>query len=179
MESRAEQARAYGIETLQRALDGVSGTTALHICFGYPLFVPGHPREYRFLAELADAPVDQISIETAQAELDLAVLSELAGKTIILGVIALDTEEVETAEIVAERIRRALPYTPGPGRRPRLRHEVPHARVRVRQARVARRGREGGLSRARVRRSPRPRVSAASFAHTTSGSTAAWPTQVP
>ena len=74
MESRADQAREYGIETLQRALDGVRGTTALHICFGYPLFVPGHKRAYRFLAELADAPVDQISIESAQAELDLEVL---------------------------------------------------------------------------------------------------------
>jgi 5-methyltetrahydropteroyltriglutamate--homocysteine methyltransferase len=111
MESRAEQARAYGIETLQRALDGVTGTTALHICFGYPLFVPGHAREYRFLAELAEAPVDQISIETAQAELDVEVLSELSGKTVILGVIALDSGEVESAETVAGRIRRALPYT--------------------------------------------------------------------
>ena len=111
MESRADAAREYGIETLQRALDGVRGTTALHICFGYPLFVPGHKREYRFLAELADAPVDQISIESAQAELDLAVLSELSGKTIILGVIALDTEDVETGETVAARLRRALPYT--------------------------------------------------------------------
>ena len=87
------------------------GTTALHICFGYPLFVPGHKRAYRFLAELADAPVDQISIESAQAELDLEVLSKLTGKTIILGVIALDTEEVETPETVAARLRRALPYT--------------------------------------------------------------------
>ena len=111
MESRAEQAREFGVETLQRALEGVSGTTALHICFGYPLFVPGHPRQYRFLAELAAAPVDQISIETAQAELDLDVLSQLDGKTIILGVIALDSDEVESAETVAERIRRALPYT--------------------------------------------------------------------
>ena len=111
MESRADQAREYGIETLQRALDGVTGTTALHICFGYPLFVPGHKREYRFLAELADAPVDQISIETAQAELDLEVLSQLDGKTIILGVIALDSDEVESAETVAARLRRALPYT--------------------------------------------------------------------
>ena len=111
MESRADEAREYGIETLQRALDGVQGTTALHICFGYPLFVPGHKRAYRFLSELADAPVDQISIESAQAELDLEVLSELPGKTIILGVIALDTEEVESPETVAERLRRALPYT--------------------------------------------------------------------
>jgi 5-methyltetrahydropteroyltriglutamate--homocysteine methyltransferase len=111
MESRADAAREYGIDTLARALDGVRGTTALHICFGYPLFVPGHKREYRFLAELADAPVDQISIESAQAELDLEVLSALEGKTIILGVIALDTEEVERAETVAARLRRALPYT--------------------------------------------------------------------
>jgi 5-methyltetrahydropteroyltriglutamate--homocysteine methyltransferase len=111
MESRADAARQYGIETLQRALDGIDGTVALHICFGYPLFVPGHKRAYRFLEELADAPVDQVSIESAQAELDLEVLSALAGKTIILGVIALDTEDVESAETVAQRLRRALPYT--------------------------------------------------------------------
>jgi 5-methyltetrahydropteroyltriglutamate--homocysteine methyltransferase len=111
MESRADQAREYGIETLQRALDGVTGTTALHICFGYPLFVPGHKREYRFLAELADAPVEQISIESAQAELDLEVLSQLSEKTIILGVIALDSTDVESADTVAARLRRALPYT--------------------------------------------------------------------
>jgi 5-methyltetrahydropteroyltriglutamate--homocysteine methyltransferase len=110
MESRVEQAEAYGIATLHRALDGIEGTTALHICFGYPLFVPGHPRAYRYLPHLADAPVDQISIETAQANLDLDVLERLGGKTIILGVIALDTPEVEDAETVAARIRRALPY---------------------------------------------------------------------
>ncbi len=67
MESRSDAAREYGIETLERALDGVEGTVALHICFGYPLFVPGHQRAYRFLEELAAAPVQQISIETAQA----------------------------------------------------------------------------------------------------------------
>jgi 5-methyltetrahydropteroyltriglutamate--homocysteine methyltransferase len=111
MESRAEQAREFGIETLERALDGITGTTALHICFGYPLFVPGHPRAYRFLRELAAAPVDQISIETAQANLDLEVLEALAGKTIILGVIALNDPAVETAETVAARIERALPFT--------------------------------------------------------------------
>src|SRR3954454_3135399 len=111
MESRADAAREYGIETLQRVLDGVTGTTVLHICFGYPLFVPGHKRAYRFLEELAAAPVDQISIETAQAELDVSVLSQLGEKTIVLGVIALDSDDVETPEVVAERIRRAQPYT--------------------------------------------------------------------
>src|SRR4051794_11029278 len=111
MEARADAAREYGLETLQRALDGVTGTTALHICFGYPLFVPDHKRSYRYLPELADAPVHQISIETAQSGLDLDVLAQLAGKTVILGVIALDTPEVESAATVSERIRRALPYT--------------------------------------------------------------------
>src|SRR3954452_11519458 len=110
MESRADAARAYGLETLQRALDGITGTKALHICFGYPLFVPDHARAYRYLPELAAAPVDQISIETAQATLDVSVLSELAGKTIVLGVIALDDEAVESADTVAGRIARARPY---------------------------------------------------------------------
>jgi 5-methyltetrahydropteroyltriglutamate--homocysteine methyltransferase len=110
MEARPEQARRYAIPTLERALDGVEGTTSLHICFGYPAFVPDHPPAYEFLAELAAAPVDQISIETAQANVDLAVLEQLTGKTIILGVIALHTAEVETPQTVAERIRRALPY---------------------------------------------------------------------
>jgi 5-methyltetrahydropteroyltriglutamate--homocysteine methyltransferase len=110
MESRADAAREYGLETLQRALDGITGTTALHICFGYPLFVPDHARAYRYLPELAAAPVDQISIETAQAELDVSVLAQLTGKTIILGVIALDSDDVESAETVAERIARAQPY---------------------------------------------------------------------
>jgi 5-methyltetrahydropteroyltriglutamate--homocysteine methyltransferase len=112
MESRADAAREYGVETLQRALDGITGTTALHICFGYPLFVPDHARAYRYLPELADAPVDQISIETAQAQLDVSVLQQLKGKTIILGVIALDSDEVEAPETVAERIVRAQPYAP-------------------------------------------------------------------
>ena len=110
MESRSEQARRYGVQTLARALDGVRGTTALHICFGYPAFVADHPPAYSFLSELAASPVDQISIETAQSGLDLSVLDALPGKTIILGVLALDTAAVETPETVAERIRRALPY---------------------------------------------------------------------
>jgi 5-methyltetrahydropteroyltriglutamate--homocysteine methyltransferase len=110
MEARPEAARRYAVETVQRALDGVHGTTALHICFGYPSFVPDHAHRYEFLAELAEAPVDQISIETAQANLDVSVLEDLPGKTILLGVIALDSAEVETPETVAERLRRALPY---------------------------------------------------------------------
>jgi 5-methyltetrahydropteroyltriglutamate--homocysteine methyltransferase len=111
MEARAEQARRFGLETLRRALDGVRGTTALHICFGYPSFMgKGRSADYHFLPELADSPLDQISIETAQSGLDLSVLERLEGKSIIVGVLALDTADVETADTVAERIRRALPH---------------------------------------------------------------------
>jgi 5-methyltetrahydropteroyltriglutamate--homocysteine methyltransferase len=110
MESRADAAREYGLETLRRALDGITGTTALHICFGYPLFVPDHARAYRYLPELAAAPVDHISIESAQADLDVTVLEQLEGKTIVLGVIALDNDEVESPDTVAQRIARAQPY---------------------------------------------------------------------
>ncbi len=110
LEARPEPARRFGIETLQRALDGARGTTALHICFGYPAFVPDHPSAYTFLRELANCPIDQISIETAQSGVDLSVLRELGDKTIILGVVALDTLDVETPETVADRLRRALSY---------------------------------------------------------------------
>jgi 5-methyltetrahydropteroyltriglutamate--homocysteine methyltransferase len=112
MESRAEQAREYGLETLERALDGAAGLIGLHICFGYPGFVPDHDQEYRFLPELAKAPIDHVSIETAQSALPLEVLEVFEGKRIVLGVLALDTEEAETPEEVAARIRRALPHKP-------------------------------------------------------------------
>ena len=110
LESRAEQAKRFAVPTLERAIDGVSGTTALHICFGYPAFVPDRPPAYHFLTELAATSIDQISIETAQPDLDLSVLEELPGKTIILGVIALDSPELEDPETVATRLRRALPH---------------------------------------------------------------------
>jgi len=110
MEAYPDKARDFGLAALERALQGVSGTTALHICFGYAALVPGRPAAYSFLRELAGSPVQQISIETAQSNLDCSVLAELPGKTIILGVIDLSTTEVESPELVAKRIRRALPY---------------------------------------------------------------------
>ncbi len=110
MEAHAEKARKFGLTVLRRALDGIAGTTALHICFGYAAMVPGRPAAYSFLQELADAPVTQISIETAQSSLDCSVLAKLPKKTIILGVIDLSRHEVESAETVAGRIRRALPF---------------------------------------------------------------------
>lgn len=110
MEAYPEKAREFGLVALARALDGVRGTTALHICFGYAALVPRRPAAYRFLEHLADSAVQQISIETAQCSLDCAVLARLAGKSIILGVLDLSTHEVETPATVAARIRRALPF---------------------------------------------------------------------
>jgi 5-methyltetrahydropteroyltriglutamate--homocysteine methyltransferase len=110
MQARPEKARQFGLTTLQRALDGVTGETAIHLCFGYAAMVRDRPAAYSFLTELADSPVNAISIETAQSSLDCSVLTELPGKTIILGILDLSTHEVETPQIVAARIRRALPY---------------------------------------------------------------------
>jgi len=110
MQARPEKARAYGLKALERALDGVEGTTALHICFGYAALIHERPEGYNFLPELAASDVQQISIETAQSHLDTTILETLPGKTIILGVLDLSTHEVETAETVAERIHRALPH---------------------------------------------------------------------
>ena len=112
MQARPEKARAYGLAALERALQGVEGETALHICFGYAAIIHERPSGYSFLPELAAAPVDAISIETAQSGLDCAVLEALADKRIILGVLDLSTAEVETPETVAARIRRALPHCP-------------------------------------------------------------------
>ena len=110
MQARPEKARAYGLEALTQALAGVTGTTAVHICFGYAALIHERPPGYSFLPELAGCTADQISIETAQSGLDLGVLSDLSDKTIILGVLDLSTPEVETAETVAARVRRAYPY---------------------------------------------------------------------
>jgi 5-methyltetrahydropteroyltriglutamate--homocysteine methyltransferase len=110
MQARPEKARRYGLAALMRALDGISGTTAVHLCFGYAAIIHERPPAYSFLAELADSPVQQISIETAQSRLDCSVLAKLEGKQIIVGVLDLSTNETETAETVASRIRRAIPY---------------------------------------------------------------------
>ena len=110
MQARPEKARLHGLKALRRALDGITGTTAIHLCFGYAAIIHQRPPAYAFLPELADSPVNQISIETAQSSLDCSVLSKLPGKTIILGVLDLSTNEVESPEVVAGRIKRALPY---------------------------------------------------------------------
>ena len=115
MQARPEPAREYGLDVLRRATDGIEGNTAVHICFGYAAIIHERPAGYSFLPELAATECDQISIETAQSGLDLDVLDTLPSKSIILGVIDLDTDEVETPETVADRIRRAFPHV-GPER---------------------------------------------------------------
>jgi 5-methyltetrahydropteroyltriglutamate--homocysteine methyltransferase len=110
LQAQPEEARKYALEALARALDGIRETTAIHTCFGYAALVQGRPAGYSFLPELAHCPVCQISIETAQVNLDCSILATLPGKTIILGVLDLSTNEIETPETVADRIRRALPY---------------------------------------------------------------------
>jgi len=97
---------------VNRALEGVTGTTAVHLCFGYAAIIHDRPSGYSFLPELAASTADQISIETAQSGLDCSVLATLDGKTIILGVLNLNDDSVETPDQVAERARRALPYVP-------------------------------------------------------------------
>jgi 5-methyltetrahydropteroyltriglutamate--homocysteine methyltransferase len=112
LQARSDEARRYGIKVINRALDGVTGTTAVHLCFGYAAIIHDRPEGYSFLPELAAADCDQVSIETAQSGLDCSVLGELDGKTIILGVLDLGDPTVESAEQVAARVRRALPYVP-------------------------------------------------------------------
>src|SRR6267142_2372436 len=112
MQARPEKAQQYGLKALDRALDGVTGTTAVHLCFGYAQMVKDKPAGYSFLPELDRSSAKQISIEAAQPRLDLAVLKELPSKTIILGVIDLSTTAVESAQTVAARIRAALAFVP-------------------------------------------------------------------
>jgi len=112
MQARPEKAREYGLQALNAALEDVEGETAVHICFGYAAIIHERPEGYSFLPELSGCLAHSISIETAQSELDCAVLETLPNKKIILGVLDLSTDEVETPEIVADRIRIALPHCP-------------------------------------------------------------------
>jgi 5-methyltetrahydropteroyltriglutamate--homocysteine methyltransferase len=110
MQARPEEARAWGQMALNKALEGIAGVTAVHICFGYAAIIHTRPSGYSFLPELQNCTCRQISIETAQSNLDCSVLTALAGKTIMLGVIDLSDMQVETPSVVAARIRRALPF---------------------------------------------------------------------
>ena len=108
MQAEPEGAEAYGLAALNRALEGVHGTTVVHLCFGYAAMVRNRPSAYSFLPQLRACRAKQISIETAQSKLDCSVLKELPDHKIMIGVLDLSTQEVETPELVASRIRRAL-----------------------------------------------------------------------
>ena len=112
LQARPDEARKYGVPVLNRALEGATGTTAVHICFGYAAIIHNRPAGYSFLPELAASVADQVSIETAQSNLDCSVLAALDGKTIILGVLDLNDHSIETPGQVVDRIRKALPYVP-------------------------------------------------------------------
>ncbi len=105
-----EKATRWGVRAINRALEGIEGPTVVHLCFGYAAVVREKPSGYSFLPQLSDCAAQQISIEAAQPRLDLGVLRELAGKTVMLGVLDLGDPEVERAEVVAERIRAGLRF---------------------------------------------------------------------
>jgi 5-methyltetrahydropteroyltriglutamate--homocysteine methyltransferase len=113
LQARPEKARRFALRAINRAVDGVRGTTALHTCFGYAHIVHDRPRGYPFLEELAGCSVDQISLEAAQQNVDLAALRSIPKKTFIVGVLDLgDSSPVETVEIVVRRIEAALRHVP-------------------------------------------------------------------
>lgn len=110
MQARPEKARQYGINALNRALEGVKGQTAVHICFGYAAVIHARPSGYDFLPELAQCSCNQVSIETAQSSLDCKILETLGDKQVMVGCLDLSDMKVEPAELVAMRIRRALKH---------------------------------------------------------------------
>jgi 5-methyltetrahydropteroyltriglutamate--homocysteine methyltransferase len=112
LQARPERAREYAVEAIDRALAGIEGDTVLHTCFGYAHIVKDRLSGYPFLRELRECAATHVSLEAAQPNLDAVVLRELAGKTIVLGVLDLGSSEVETPEVVAERTRRALEVVP-------------------------------------------------------------------
>ena len=112
MQARPEKARQYGLKALNRALEDVSGTTAVHICFGYAAVIHEKPSGYSFLPEFVGCRCAQVSIEAAQPNLDCSVLGALTGKKILLGCIDLNDPQIETPQKVVERVKRALPYVP-------------------------------------------------------------------
>jgi 5-methyltetrahydropteroyltriglutamate--homocysteine methyltransferase len=112
LQARPEAAREFALPALNRALDGIDSQTALHTCFGYAAIVKKRASGYSFLAELDGCVADQICLEAAQPRLDLAILEQLPSKNIVLGVLDLGDPSVESAAVVADRIRAALRYLP-------------------------------------------------------------------
>jgi 5-methyltetrahydropteroyltriglutamate--homocysteine methyltransferase len=112
MQARPDKARDYGLAALNRALEGITGKTCVHICFGYAALIHERPEGYSFLPELAHAACNQVSIETGQSGLDCSVLESLSGKDILLGVLDLSSNNVESVETIKARVRRSLEHVP-------------------------------------------------------------------
>ncbi len=110
LQARPEKAREYGLAALNAALEGITGATAVHICFGYAAIIHERPAGYNFLGEMAGCRCQQISIETAQSNLDCSVLTSLTGKKIMVGCVDLSDMQVETPQVIAARVRKALAY---------------------------------------------------------------------
>jgi 5-methyltetrahydropteroyltriglutamate--homocysteine methyltransferase len=115
-----DEVEAWGIDALEQCMDGISARKAVHICYGYgtPAVLAWKTKNTDWghygvtLPLLAKSNVDQVSVECAGSGVDLAVLRELGGKDVLLGAIDVGTEEVETPEVVAARLRRALEHVP-------------------------------------------------------------------
>ncbi len=113
LRNNPEEAKRYAVKVINRALQGITVPTVVHLCFGYAAVVHGlKPTGYSFLPQLADSIAQQISIESAQPKLDLGVLKDLAPKKVMLGVIDLADPEIETPQKIAERIRAGLKHLP-------------------------------------------------------------------
>ena len=112
LQARPDRAVRYGVKAINRALQGIPGTTIVHLCFGYAAAVKDKPTGYSFLPQLEATTASQISIEAAQPRLDLGVLRDLSNKTLMVGVIDLGTERIESASEVADRARAALKHVP-------------------------------------------------------------------
>ncbi len=116
-----EEAAGWGVEALDRAIDGLSCTTAVHICYGYGIeanlkWKQGLGQEWRqyekVFPALAASKINQVSLECANSKVPMHLMSLLKGKDVLVGVIDVANDEVETAEQVAETIGQALRYVP-------------------------------------------------------------------
>jgi 5-methyltetrahydropteroyltriglutamate--homocysteine methyltransferase len=112
LQANADAARGFAVEAIDRAVTGIGATTVLHTCYGYAIYVADKSGGYPFLAELAESAVDQLAIEYAQPRLDPSALEPLSAKTIVLGVLDLSTNQIEPADVIADRLRGALEVLP-------------------------------------------------------------------
>ena len=115
-----DEVKDWGMEMLEKSFKGVSAKRAVHICYGYGTEVVLNWKNSNTdwshysttLPLIADSSIDQVSIEKAASGVNLSVLDCLENKVVMVGVIDVGTEEVETPKVVADRIRHALEHVP-------------------------------------------------------------------